>query len=1316
MKIKITAISLVCLSVWLATLLTVETGTGFSLQQGAEPLAEMAAVNEAIEVRYPLGIAADGSFSMASGGVDWIGTGQPALLIDGEPPLEDSYVNFASWSADPDFMFASAYLNELHTGRVRNLSRGVAVREGDHVVVSDNLRALEKPLRIRWQLRALTGDVTLNEQGATLRKAGHALQLRVQGPDDLEMKTWPLSSAGGAGETLVGFEFSLPANASQRLEVLLVPETVQATFLGQSFGSFAGEARQRSGHDLVQMLGAAPAALDLDALDPSDPADIRAMLKQACHWQFEHLSPFWNQGLVGWVQAAFYTGVLDLYRDTGYEGCLNLLTEISERHDWRLLRVNDLEWRRADNHLMGEIYLNLALENETLRADALADVTRIYDRMMAQPWPGREIYYWADALYMSPPTWALLAKLTGDDRYLQELDRLYWDVMDHLYSPEWQLVFRDARFIDQVEDNGKPVFWGRGVGWVYGGLVNLLRYLPDDWPTRPKYEELYRSMSKRLAAIQLPDGGWTSSLLYPEKFDWASETSSSGFFVYGLAWGINEGLLDRVEFGKPVEKGWRALVEKLNADGSIRDIQQVGASPVANDGGFHKRDYGYGAFLLAGVQMAQLFEAEGNSAEGNSADVGESMDIVTERLYEMALEGKVPAKTSVKPNDARAEQHLQSMQADGSWKDLDYAFTGRPWPTQEHAERFYQIAIAYQDDESPLYHRPEVKEQLWKAADFLHRHFQPSVHWHSTEVTMPSSWLPGLLLMKTGDGFGFSQEDLLRFADLVPFNKTPKNGVNVIYVNQPNLYKAAIEGNADEIRAAFEAIAGVVRIMPGDEEGLKQDFSWHQHERLVFFHGYGNKAITMSMAYYGLVEGTAFAFSDAAKDLITDYLLDGQQWVLHNGTYDYGVNGRGLVGFPLNVDMLLAPINQLIDSGVARRSELAAFKAQYAGAPFPTPGNRHFWKSDMLVQRGPDWYFSIRNTSSRNVSTETINGENAKNGYLGVGSRCIMVSGREYLDIFPAWDWSRLPGTTFESGKEFRTQKWVMYPPFEYAGGVSNGRYGLAVYNQDLGGEEKLHLRKMETFRSVAVKKLDLMTDDGIYSIGTGITAKADNPVLSNLNQCNASGPVIISDGRRVATLKTDQLTSKDLRWVHHDGVGYVFPRPQAVTVASQEQTGRQSDISTRSKDTRVVRRNVFSAWIDHGTRPDGATYEYIVLPGKTAAEVESWQNSFRTIVNNDAVQAVACDAKGLYGAAFYSAGGRIRLGQDLELSVDKPCAILIERSDEDTFVVSVSDPTAGAVKEVVLTIEGYQAKATERFILPAGEYLGSSLTRTLNW
>ncbi|HBA30511.1 MAG TPA: family 88 glycosyl hydrolase, partial [Parabacteroides goldsteinii] len=42
---------------------------------------------------------------------------------------------------------------------------------------------------------------------------------------------------------------------------------------------------------------------------------------------------------------------------------------------------------------------------------------------------------------------------------------------NHLYDKDDKLFFRDSRYFGQQEANGKKVFWGRGNGWVIGGLA-----------------------------------------------------------------------------------------------------------------------------------------------------------------------------------------------------------------------------------------------------------------------------------------------------------------------------------------------------------------------------------------------------------------------------------------------------------------------------------------------------------------------------------------------------------------------------------------------------------------------------------------------------------------------------------------------------------------------------------------------------------------------------------------------------------------------------------------------------------------------------
>ena len=51
---------------------------------------------------------------------------------------------------------------------------------------------------------------------------------------------------------------------------------------------------------------------------------------------------------------------------------------------------------------------------------------------------------------------------------------------NYLYDKEEHLFYRDHRYFAKREANGKKVFWGRGNGWVLGGLVEILQALPKD--------------------------------------------------------------------------------------------------------------------------------------------------------------------------------------------------------------------------------------------------------------------------------------------------------------------------------------------------------------------------------------------------------------------------------------------------------------------------------------------------------------------------------------------------------------------------------------------------------------------------------------------------------------------------------------------------------------------------------------------------------------------------------------------------------------------------------------------------------------------
>jgi unsaturated rhamnogalacturonyl hydrolase len=110
-------------------------------------------------------------------------------------------------------------------------------------------------------------------------------------------------------------------------------------------------------------------------------------------------------------------------------------------------------------------------------------------------------------------------------------------------------------------------------------------------------------MAGKIASIQGEDGFWRSSLLDPASLP-NPETSGTGFFTFGFAWGINQGLLERTRFESIVRRGWGAMITALHADGMLGWVQQIGAAP-----GSATKDstevYGVGALLLAGSEICK---------------------------------------------------------------------------------------------------------------------------------------------------------------------------------------------------------------------------------------------------------------------------------------------------------------------------------------------------------------------------------------------------------------------------------------------------------------------------------------------------------------------------------------------------------------------------------------------------------------------------------------------------------------------------------------------------------------------------------------
>ncbi len=321
-------------------------------------------------------------------------------------------------------------------------------------------------------------------------------------------------------------------------------------------------------------------------------------MKRVCDWQIANPVEINRRNENLWARAAFYAGVMAAYRSTKDTNYLEQAMRWSESREWRL---GDRP-RHADDQSPGQTYTELYLLKEDLRM--IANTKSALDEMIKNPKPGREDWWWCDALFMSPPVLARLYAATGDGKYIDFLNVMWWDTTDFLFDREAGLYYRDKNYIGRLNANGKRIFWARGNAWVMAGIVRVLQYLPKDDKYRSRYVNLLRVMAASISRVQEEDGLWRPSLLDAQEAPFP-ETSSTGFFCYALAWGIKNGYLERRVYLPVVERAWRGLVGAVHENGKLGWVQPIGAAP-AKVTFEDNQEYGSGAFLLAGSEVYKL--------------------------------------------------------------------------------------------------------------------------------------------------------------------------------------------------------------------------------------------------------------------------------------------------------------------------------------------------------------------------------------------------------------------------------------------------------------------------------------------------------------------------------------------------------------------------------------------------------------------------------------------------------------------------------------------------------------------------------------
>ncbi|WP_339252829.1 polysaccharide lyase family 8 super-sandwich domain-containing protein [Paenibacillus sp. FSL P2-0136] len=646
---------------------------------------------------------------------------------------------------------------------------------------------------------------------------------------------------------------------------------------------------------------------------------------------------------------------------------------------------------------------------------------------------------------------------------------------------------------------------------------------------------------------------------------------------------------------------------------------------------------------------------------------------------------------------SQAGTYLSSQKANGSWSDVDYANTtssanGRAWSPYLALDRMQSMAQAFADPKGPYYHDEAMLAGIQKALD----------HWFAVKPTSTNWWETGigkqLRLSKIAllcEGY-LTAEQAANIVGTLDSSPNTIDGANSSWYNQNYMIRGLLLEDAQNVRSAVEAF-NVLSAVTVTLTGIQSDMSFFMHGKTNYTTGYG-RSFARDMSFWAyVVSGTSFAYSQAAIDSLSSYVLDGTRYLVRGDVADLGMGMNGAEWPDYESSALTFyedPLEWMQAANPKRADEFALFLNNIRGIGTVSgngldANNMTQWQTLVSSHMRKDYGITVKMSSSTVKGGEwrTINPSGYNLLYwTPQGATAIQRTGDEYRTVYPLMDWAHVPGTT---APYVLTKEKDFNNPKTFVGGVTNERYGATAFD----------FNKLST----SGKKGYFFFDDEMVALGAGITSTNAAPVHTTLNQSLAVGDVLV-DGK-----VADGTSQMNGRWAYNDSTGYVFPDKTNFQVKLETKTGKWSDVVTGSS-TEPITKPVFSMWLDHGVKPVNASYQYIVLPGKSPEEVGSYAEAspISILANTPSVQAVRHRSLGIAELLFYQTG-TVTLREGLSVTVDKPSMVIVDES-ADPVRISVANPeTPGITVNVTLNRNGDQTTTTYR--LGKDTFTGRSTT-----
>ncbi|MDR2535801.1 MAG: polysaccharide lyase 8 family protein [Treponema sp.] len=688
-------------------------------------------------------------------------------------------------------------------------------------------------------------------------------------------------------------------------------------------------------------------------------------------------------------------------------------------------------------------------------------------------------------------------------------------------------------------------------------------------------------------------------------------------------------------------------------------------------------------FVIGLMCLSVLSYAEGKrqmpSVQSRNDEV---FDLIISRIQQ-ENEKLIPANL-----DAAVSNALNLWTEAGAFSDVNYADISRTnWAPQVHVDRLYQFALAYTAPSSSYYGNEDLYHKIAAGLQYWYDQNPNCDNWWYNQIGEPQKVGVTLIQMRKGTRRlpAELERNTLERMKAEGGNPAEWTGANKTDIALHWLYRACLSRDAGLLKTTLDQAYEPI-VLVSEAEGIQHDYSYFQHGPQLYTVGYGSELIKGVTFFAMFTAGTPYALSGEKLDILSAFIRE-TFLPAYRGRYSlFSIGGRGVLsraratsgGAPLIYTERMKQIDPAY-SGFYDDAVKRLRGDENAGYGI-TANHTHYPIADYTLHTRPEYVFDVRLVSTRTLRLEHGNGENLKTYYVSDGCTNIAVRGGEYADIFPVWNWTRVPGITCPQTETIPLppREWGVQGTSVFAGGVSDGRYGVTAYsyNADYTGN--------------SAKKGWFFFDDEVVCLGSGITANesaAEYEINTTLNQCLLNGPVTASVQNTISVLSQGDHSFADAPdWALHDGVGYFFPQGGVIGLSAKPQSGNWRDINTSQPDG-IITKDVFTLWFNHGKNTVSGSYVYTVVPGKTTAdEMEAYlqQNEVEIYANTDSIQAVYHKGLDILGLVFYEAGTFEHDGMTIQ--VDKPCTILFRDAKKTKPAMYIADPSQSQSQITVVT------------------------------